>query len=170
MILDLSRRADSSSPTHAMRQVYSDKEKSTKEYIEKIILQNGQIGMIVYANGEIVGLDLISNKKVFKDLFEKILTSYVIECIVDKEENHKKSDKKDSEIFIENLKKCEESEHKSPGYGKDLRYHGENTVGSILYYKKLPIHSAFFGHRFETENKPHISRMNRRRAYRTNFK
>lgn len=72
------------SPTHAHRDIYESRYDDINEYLGAFELLEGQIGILIFINGEIKGIDTISNSVSYRALHEKLLKSYVMEAVLAK--------------------------------------------------------------------------------------
>lgn len=123
------------SSTQAMKDVFREKNKDTKKYLEKILYQKKQKGVVVIINGQIVGVDYLSSSKAFKKLFPKLVKSYALQAL-EKTIQTKSFPKEQVKLFMDKIKKVEVSKFKSPGHGYDLRISGDGLSGNALQYRK----------------------------------
>jgi len=132
------------SPTRAMRDVYSSRLKELDDYLQAFKYLDNQKGLIVFINGKISGLDIVSLASAYKILHPKLVKSYALEALI---MNNKETDDSLVNIarfFLEETKTCEEEKYSSIGHGWDFRYKGRYIVGSSLVHEDKVIHSAFF--------------------------
>ena len=133
------------SPTSALGDVYDAKSNDLEDYIEAFELVEGQKGLLVSVNGAIIGLDVVSNESAYKDLHKKLIKSYALDSMVEKNKNIKFNiDKNKAEEFIKEILKSNESKNMSVGYGFDYRFANRSYTGSSLVYKDQVIHASFF--------------------------
>ncbi|MEN4070425.1 MAG: DUF6569 family protein [Methanobacterium sp.] len=141
---------ETESPTRAMKNIYESKDKNLEEYLEAFKPLDGQKGIFVFINGDITGFDIFSLESTYKKFHKKLIKSYSIDAIL--QENYKdviaKNRVERARNFIKNITECEESVHKSVGYGWDCRYKSKSLIGSSLLYQDQIIHATFF----ENEN------------------
>ncbi len=149
------------SSTAAMAEIFEKKEKDLNDYLKDFSIVPEQKGILVFFNGKPVGLEFISKDIVFKKMYNKILKSYVIEALKEKEiQKYRMSNKETKEIeknkeekiiptiehakdFINKAKKCKEAIYDSIGMGKSYRYHGEKIVGAALGVDDSVPHMVF---------------------------
>jgi hypothetical protein len=141
----LQDKMEVNSPTSAMGDVYEAKSVDLNEFVKAFELIKGQKGLLVFIDGEIIGLDVVSNESVYKDLHEKLIKSYALDSMVQKD----KSIKHDINIdmahkFINEILKSDQSKNESVGYGLDYKIASRLYTGSSLVYKKDVIHASFF--------------------------
>jgi hypothetical protein len=140
----LQDKMEVNSPTSAMGDVYDAKSIDLQEFVDAFDLIEGQKGLMVFVDGEIIGLDVVSNESAYRDLHEKLIKSYSLDSMV-----QKKSIKTDINLdkthkFVENILKSDKSKNKSVGYGFDYRFASSMYTGSSLVYKDEVIHASFF--------------------------
>jgi len=163
----LREKAEVNSPTGAMKDVYEGKKEDLEEYMKAFQCLPHQKGIMVLVNGEIAGLDILSRESAFQMLFPKLVKSYTLDAILEKEKKKESSQKplEEAKSFLEAIKDCEEKKYPSSGQGWDYRFEGKDKVGSALVYDNTIIHMAFF--KISKEEK--IGRMSgykKRREYR----
>ena len=93
---------------------------------------------------DVVGFDFISLESAYSLLHAKLVKSYAMDALLQKNEKDAIPTKEKAEAFMAQLVKCKEKKYESVGKGSDLRYEGENLVGSALKVDKKIIHAAFF--------------------------
>jgi hypothetical protein len=155
------------SPTVAMRDIHEAKKEDLDAYLEHFTLVQEQKGLLVMINGEVAGLDVLSNLSAFRILFPKLINSYVMDAILSAPVSGKEPSRERASLFLQNILQCEEHKYDSVGYGSDYRYEGKKIVGSALVHENTVIHMAFF-QITETEKAGRMSPVSDRRAYRTN--
>jgi len=126
---------------------------------------DGQNGLLVLVNGEVVGLDRISKVEAFGLLHPKLIRSYVMDALTEKPQKGSKPPHEKAEAFLKRIIQCTEQRFDSVGYGWDFRYEGKKIVGSALVHEDTVIHMAFF-QVGEAEKAGRMSSVNRRRGYR----
>ena len=134
------------SPTRAMGDVYEAKSYDLENYINAFELVEGQKGLLVFINGEIMGLDVISSKSAYKILHKKLIKSYALDSMVEKGKKRIKSDINSEKVqqFIKEIISSEETKNESVGYGYDYRFASDSYIGSTLVFNDEVIHASFF--------------------------
>ncbi len=134
------------SKTGAMRDAYEARDDDLKDYINAFEVVEGQKGLIVFINGEIMGFDVVSRKSAYRDLHKKLIKSYALEALVQREEKQTKSydTVQKAKKLIKDIIKCNESKHDSVGYGWDYRFASDSYVGSVLLFNDQVIQASFF--------------------------
>ena len=134
------------SPTSAMGDVYEAKSYDLENYIKAFELVEGQKGLLVFINGKIMGLDVISSKSAYKILHKKLIKSYALDSMVQKGDKKIRSNinRDMADKFIKEIIISEETKNESVGYGYDYRFASDSYVGSTLVFNDEVIHASFF--------------------------
>jgi hypothetical protein len=155
------------SATGAMKDVLEAKQEDLDTFLEHLPIVADQDGLIVLVNGDVVGLDKVSSAAAFRMLHPKLIRSYVMDALTEKQAKGKESSGGKADAFLKKILQCKEQKFDSVGYGQDYRYEGKKIVGSALVHENTVIHMAYF-QITETEKAGRMSPVSRRRAYRTN--
>lgn len=131
------------SKTSALRDVYENLKENLDKNLKNFPILENQKGLIVFINGKLKGMDLISLSSVYKDLHEKIIKSYLID-IFEEKKTFKENYHEDIKNFFDEIVNCEILKFKSVGLGWDYRLKGKNVMGSILMYNDMPVHVHIF--------------------------
>lgn len=167
---NMSREARVSSHTHAMRDVYESRVESLEDYHRSFPSSEGQKGILVMVNGEVMGLDVVSSSIAYSFLHHKLLKSYSLEAILQEETGDKKMNEAQfngldkAKSFLDEARLSVDEKHKSIGYGCDHRLEGPSVVGSALTHHDQVIHAAFF--RTLDSEQAGMSSYRARRSYR----
>jgi len=132
------------SPTGAMRDIFKDKMNSLNEYLRAFKCVPGQKGLLVIINGEVAGFDIISLESAYKILHPKLVKSYAMDALLQKEGKSGKVSVDKAKAFLKEAAMCKENKYKSIGHGWDYRFEAKTIVGSALVYRKRVVHTAFF--------------------------
>lgn len=141
---DLHRRAQTLSPTMAMRDVHESRRSSLTEYMDAFPLVEGQTGLLVMIDGEVVGMDVLSRADAFSHLGTKLIQSYAMEALLGTPRSKQKPSIKTAKGFLQTVAALQGRAYKSVGHGQDLRFTGGQALGSALVYRQRVIHAAFF--------------------------
>ncbi len=139
----LQDRMEVRSPTSALRDVYEAKNNDLDDYLNAFERMDGQKGLLVFINGEIAGFDIVSSAPAYKDVHQKLIKSYSLDALVNKDKKIE-LDANKAKKFIKDIQECNESKHKSVGYGWDYRFASDSFIGSALLYQDQVIHASFF--------------------------
>jgi hypothetical protein len=140
----LHRKAGSSSQTQAMRDVYMAKSEELDKYLQAFERIPNQQGCLVFVNGKLMGLDVVSKEDIYKQVHPQLIKSYAMEAILGKKEPSESVTKAMGQNFFEKVKKSKEKQFDGVGLGKDYRYEIEDVFGSALIFNNRVIHLAFF--------------------------
>lgn len=139
-----SEKAKVSSPTHAMKDIHEARENDLDAYLEHFTIIPDQKGLIVIVNGQVAGLDMVSQADAFKVLYPKLIKSYIMDAILEKPAKGKTPGPDKAKAFLDEMIAAGEQTYDSVGYGRDFRYEGKKLVGSALVHEDAVIHMAFF--------------------------
>lgn len=162
---EISRKARVKSSTRAMQDVYQSREEDLEEYIQSFPVQEGQMGLLVMFNGDVMGLDILSSSIAYLTLHRKLLKSYALEAILmggEGENGFNGLDKAKS--FLDEARLSIDEKHKSVGYGWDHRLEGPGILGSSLTHQERVIHTALF--RDQPADMPNMTSYRQRRNFR----
>jgi len=142
---EVSEKARTNSNTRALQDVYHSRRRDLDEYLESFPLEEGQKGLLVMVNGEVMGLDILSSASAYQLLHQKILKSYALEAMLSEGEGEGTFNGSErARSFLDVACLSVDEKHKSVGYGWDHRLEGPQIVGSALTYQDQVIHMALF--------------------------
>ena len=169
-IAELHEDAGTQSGSGAMRDMYEQRKVDLDDYVTAFEPVENQSGMIAIVNGKVEGADVVSRRKAYNRLHDKVIRSYAVDATLRKRQRQSKPEDPNALVtaFIKKIQDCEEDKFKSTGQGWDLRYKGAGIVGSALSYRDTVIHTAFFSVDEEAASGDgeRMSDVNRRRRYR----
>jgi len=141
----LLKKAQTSSATEAMRDVFEARQTELAQSIQIFSPQPSQNGLLVLIDGEVAGLDFVSSPEAYLKLHAKLLKSYIIEALVEPKPVpiEPGQAKAKAEAFLQEAAQCEEKEFPSGGYGVDVRFQKQGIAGTALVYGDV-VHSALF--------------------------
>jgi hypothetical protein len=142
-ISDLEMKAKVMSSTHAMRDVYENKRSELDGYLKSFELKPGQRGMLVFIDGDIAGMDIVSKGKAYRIYQDKLLRSYCIHALYNSKQDKSEPDPARAREFLERISSCRESKYKSVGRGDDYRFEGKGFTGAALEVEGEVLHMAF---------------------------
>jgi len=162
---EMSAHAEVRSPTGAMRDIFEDKMNSLNEYLKAFKYVPSQKGLLAIINGEVAGFDIISLESAYKILHPKLLKSYAMDALLQKEGKSGKLSVDKAKAFLKETAICKENKYKSIGHGWDYRFEAKTIVGSALVYRKKVIHTTFF-RTSESDKAGRMAGYRRRRDFR----
>lgn len=141
-VSELQIKAKVISPTHAMRDVYESKKSELDEYLKMFEHKPGQRGMLVFINGEVAGLDIVSRDSAYRIYHDKLLRSYCIDAVYCSRQDNREPGPGRAKQFLESVAGCTESKYKSVGRGDDHRFEGKGITGAALAVEGEVLHMA----------------------------
>ena len=126
------------SGTRAMKDAFIQKDNDIKKYLEAFPLQENQNGMFVFENGKLIGGEFISNSEVYADLHEKLIKSFSIEAMHEKEEVLPNAFDllQEATQNLNFLKDATATEHQPVGLGKDIRLEADKAKAAALEHEQ----------------------------------
>jgi hypothetical protein len=161
-VADLHRRAATSSPTQAMRDVFDKRGSDLRGYLDSFPLAEGQHGLLVLRGRQVAGLDVVSRAPTYACVHAKLLQSYALEALTegDGKEALEAAEALDlARGFIDGAAATPGLTFKSPGLGWDVRFQAPGVLGSALLVgdnggrhggvhkgagPQIAVHGAFF--------------------------
>jgi hypothetical protein len=153
------------SDTGAMRDVFTHSERDLGSFLEALPSLPNQAGLLVFVNGDVTGMDLLSRSSAYARLHPKLVRSVAMEALLVRRKAHSDPDPGGAGTFLRAAQACAERRYESSGLGYDLRFEGQGLVGSALLVDETPVHCAFFVASQEEQVGPMAS-YRRRRGFR----
>jgi hypothetical protein len=143
-IEQLSNKVGVHSSTGAMRDIYESKSSNLAECEKAFESIPQEQGLLVIINGEVVGLDILSQVSAYQKLRSKLLRSYIMDALFQPNEENVNVSLDKALSFLAAIKTCSGQHYPSVGYGDDHRFDNKEIAGSALVANEQVIHSAFF--------------------------
>jgi hypothetical protein len=142
----LHEKAHTSSPTHAMHDVFRARQAELEACLKAFPAVAHQNGLLVLVNGVVAGFDVVSRPESYARFHAKLLRSYVIEALVHAEQIAVDAGpaRERSKAFLQEAQQCEGSRFPSVGYGMDVRIKKEGLTGTALVHENRVVHTVFF--------------------------
>lgn len=140
----LRERAGVHSSTGDMRAVYLDRQAEMEQCAETFRNVEGQIGIAVFVDDALAGLEFVSRPDVYQGLHRKLVQSYIVDSIAEEGPAADGDTKQRLEAFLALSEAAAETRYESPGYGTDIRYEGPGLSGAMLVHGDECIHAALF--------------------------
>jgi hypothetical protein len=138
-------KSHDSSTTRAMADAFHHRSHDLEEALRHFRLIPGQTGIFIFHSGKAAGLDILSAPAAFARLHDKLVRSYVIDCLDSQAGKWTKdSILAEARRFLDKAGKASVQTFKSPGLGNDLRLKAPKLLGSILECDGQPIHTCLF--------------------------
>ena len=136
--------SDTNSPTGAMKDVYKNRSSSLESYALAFEPTQGQIGMVVFVNGDVAGLEFFSKESALQSLAPKLIKSYAMDVLLEDSSSTGTSTQESAEEFIRALRTADSESYKSIGEGWDHRFSGNSVTGSALTCDEEVVHAVFY--------------------------
>jgi hypothetical protein len=141
------RMAADRSPTMAMADLYEAHQEASEDYLKAFHPVDNQIGLVVFIDGEVAGVELLDKFETFKNIHEKLVQSYVMDALetasLNPRTKSKPSKAKTSKI-LESASKSAVEMRKSVALGEDLRLEAGSVVGSGLEFEGQVLQLTIF--------------------------
>jgi len=136
------------SPTSSMNDVYEAMREKVDRFTDRFDLHPKQKGVLVLKNGEILGLDMLSQPEAYSELHRKIIGSYVMDSAIEEATRTEQwvDEETQAEAFMKEVTGTEGQAHESAGEGTDVRYDSPTLSGTALMHKEQLIHASFLRH------------------------
>lgn len=136
----ISYRAKVSSASNAMSDVFDSKASDIDSYLNSFKVIEGQNGLIVMINGKIVGMEYISNNKVFPILFSKLIRGYAMDALLDIRDVKTGDALENCRKWISSLSSGNEDCFQSSGLGDDIRISSRDFIATALSFRDEILH------------------------------
>jgi len=144
-IHDLHAKLGARSATGAMHDAYASRQDELKQALEQVPLQAGQVGLMVFWDGDFTTLEYLARPDAYADMHEKLVKSFLIESIADKKEQTEPVSRERAAELLLRLNALEEDlRQPSVGGGEDLRWTGNGLEASGLFYRDAFLHYHAF--------------------------
>ncbi len=142
------RMSASHSPTVAMADLYESHKDATQAYLSAFRPVFNQVGIIVFIDGAVAGIEILNKFQSFREIHSKLVTSYVMDALetanMDTKSNHHSLRAKASNL-LEAVHQASFEERQSVALGNDLRLQSERCMGSGLEFEGQIIQLSIFG-------------------------
>ena len=151
-----------SSPTSAMSDTFEKHREEVDGFVSAFAVEENQAGLLAFIDGKLAGCDFISRPQVYAGLHAKLLRSYAVDAVVAKPRRVVKEESVPAgdpvADFLAAMAQCKEENFKSVGMGEDVRFLGQDLIGSALAVEGETVHAAFFPKPAE-ENRQSLDQM-----------
>jgi hypothetical protein len=169
----LHAKANTHSPTSAMNDVFKAQAERLKQCLGAFTRSEGQVGLLVLINGQVVGLDIVSRPEVYARLHEKLVRSYVLDALLEEPPSACCVNEAPTRAraFLTSLQETTQAVFPSVGYGRDYRFRAPSLAGSALMHDDHVIHASFLTLdplATQPTDQASMSSLHRRRRFRQN--
>jgi hypothetical protein len=150
--LHFKSNSDGISHTRAMDDAFKARKTDLEEAQRHFSLIPGQTGILFFHSGKVAGLDILSRPAAYARLHDKLVKSYVIDCLQTKK-TKKEPDTlvREADHFLKQAMNGNVKTYKSPGLGEDFRLNAPSIQGSSLVYEGEALHTCCFSLEAEEE-------------------
>ena len=142
-----SRMAAEPSPTMAMADLYESHKDLSNQYLTAFRPVDNQIGMVIFIDGEIAGLELLAKFETFQKTHSKLVNSYVMDALETAKSQEKTSSQalraKASKV-LDALQKARFEVRRSVALGNDVRFESSDVVGAGLEFEGQILQLSIF--------------------------
>lgn len=135
------------SPTMALSDLCEAKKDTTEDYLKNFSLVDKQMGLAVFIDGNIAGVEYLGNHDKFQLLYHKLVSSYVMDALENDIEAPKEQTSRSFNIligFLADAAKSPLDRRKSVSLGWDMRLESENVVGAGLEFESQILQLSLF--------------------------
>lgn len=140
----LAKESGVESPTRAMRDVVRKSLPELDIALQAIPVKDGQSGLLVAANGGVLGFDMVSRPEAYAHVHRRLVRSYLMDARCAVEPTTTADPLKEAHDFLAAAMAAAEQPFPAVGLGTDYRYDGKDIVGSVLVHDSQVVHAAFF--------------------------
>lgn len=132
------------SHTDAMNDVYKKYQKELDEFISGLRPDPNQSGLAVFINGKFTCLDIFSHPDVLGKLWTKLLKSYAMEALEQKQPKSTRTRTAQIDPLMTSLQRSKLEQYPSVGLGTDIRLTSKGYMAAGLIYEEKVLHLAAF--------------------------
>ncbi|MDO5850062.1 MAG: tubulin-like protein [Methanobacteriaceae archaeon] len=142
-ISQVESRMEFKSATAALNDSYENVMKDQEECIEHFKVLDGQTGLIAIIDGEVRGVELFANHRMYKDYHDKIIKSYIIDSLNTENIENNLSNEEIIKI-VEDISNSKVKKDTTKGLGESFKFSNDYGNGSALVYDGEIIHMPYF--------------------------
>jgi flavodoxin len=144
--LHLAAKTSGSSKTRAMKDAYNERQKELDDFTREVVCNDGQRGLLAVIGDRVEGMDLLSRPEAYATLHRRLVESHAMDFLVRKQgKSRKPLDPAAPARFLAEAAKAHESQHDTPGLGRDHRLRFRWGHGAALRVDDTIVHLALFG-------------------------
>lgn len=132
------RMAAAPSPTMAMSDLYEAHQETSEDYLKAFHPVDNQIGLVVFIDGELAGVELLDRFESFRKNHPKLVQSYVMDALETESRKvgtQSKPSKTKATKILESAARASVEKRKSVALGEDVRLESSEIVGAGLEFK-----------------------------------
>jgi hypothetical protein len=138
--------SDKTSHTRAMNDAFKTREHDLEEAMKHFQVIPRQAGIMVFFEGKVAGMDMVSKPAAYARLHSKLVKSYLIDCLGKKGKSAHDPEhlQKEALRFLDKAASGEVKVFKSVGLGEDHRITAPEVQGSMLVFAEEAVHTCCF--------------------------
>ena len=149
------RMAVAASPTMAMADLYETHQDTSQDYLKAFHPVDNQIGLAVFIDGEVAGVELLDKFETFRKNHEKLVQSYVMDALeteVDGAKAGSKPSKAKATKMLESAANATVEKRDSVALGMDVRLESNEVIGAGLEFDGQLLQISIFLQDHEVRN------------------
>lgn len=144
--LHVAAKSAGSSQTRAMKDAYNERQKELDDFTREVPCHDGQCGLLAVIGDRVEGVDVLSRPEAYAKLHRRLIESHAMDFLVRKQGASKKPlDPEAPARFLAEAAKAHETQHDTPGLGRDHRLRFRYGHGAALRVDDAIVHLALFG-------------------------
>jgi len=135
------------SPTMAMADLYEEHKESAEDYLKVFHPVSNQVGIAVFIDGALAGIDILGKFDAFEKTFSKLVTSYVMDALETAHEKGKisqRSPRATASKVLEFAMGAHLETRKSVALGTDFRLESPELFGAGLEFDAQVLQLSIF--------------------------
>jgi hypothetical protein len=158
------------SPTMAMADLYESHKDLSNEYLTAFRPVDNQIGMVVFVDGKVAGLELLANFQTFQKIHSKLVNSYVMDALETAKSQEKmngKTLKAKASKILDAAQKARLEVRRSVALGNDVRFESSDVIGAGLEFEGQILQLSIFSKNWNAadgKNGRSLGRASRRKS------
>jgi flavodoxin len=145
--LKFERCQENPSPTMALSDLFEAKKETSEDYLKNFSLVDRQMGLAVFIDGNITGVEFLGRQDKFQLLYHKLVSSYVMDALEnDVVASERQTSRSFSALigFLADAANSPVDRRKSVSLGWDVRLESEGIVGAGLEFEQQILQLSLF--------------------------
>ncbi len=133
-----------SAPTGAMSDVFEANRTRLEDYVGAFQSQADQVGAVFAIGEHVEGLELFDCSETFSEMLPKLVRSYAIDAIEERESHRRNPTEGDADAFLGRVRQAEIETYAAVGEGTEVRLSGAGAIGAGLVVDGRLVHLSAF--------------------------
>ena len=142
---------DTYSSSESMQDIYENKEKKMKEYLDNLKMPENTLGAVFAIGASVMGFELFSNTNTFHSLYPKLLKSYALDAIENKVRDNSEPLITDAKKMIEMADSSVAKQCKNQGLGQLFTINNDDLCATVLMLDGVIVHFTCFSKNMQEE-------------------